>query len=219
MPRAQRPRSRTILVLVAVSSIKTSRAGLSKPCSRIQRRRARATSARCCSAAYRLFFEADIVAKEEAPHGAATTGIPAAFLATTTSSNVKSGRAAIRFKNHFARFSNRDTLPPLGFAAALPVSHQRRSQLMTELGLTSKCSATSRREAPDLTSSIARSRKSSEYGLGIEFSPATQNAVGRIAHCSHVVNPLRFDHTGIRSSVPFRGRGRGHAYSGTVGCV
>ena len=74
MPRAQRPRSRTILVLVAVSSIKTSRAGSSKPCSRIQRRRARATSARCCSAAYRLFFEADIVAKEEATHGAATTG-------------------------------------------------------------------------------------------------------------------------------------------------
>jgi hypothetical protein len=90
-------------------------------------------------------------------------------LATTTSSNVKSGRAAIKFKNHFAYFSNRDTLPPLGFAAALPVLRQRRSQLMTELGLTSKCSATSRREAPDLTSSITRSRKSSEYGLGIEF--------------------------------------------------
>src|ERR1700730_8430557 len=74
MPRAQRPRSRTILVLVAVSSIKTSRAGSSQPCSRIQRRRARATSARCCSAAYRLFFEADIVAKKEATHGTATTG-------------------------------------------------------------------------------------------------------------------------------------------------
>ena len=74
MPRAQRPRSRTILVLVAVSSIKTSRAGSSKPCSRIQRRRARATSARCCSAAYRLFFEADIVAKKEATDGAAATG-------------------------------------------------------------------------------------------------------------------------------------------------
>ena len=69
-----RSRSRTILVLVAVSSIKTSRAGSSKPCSRIQRRRARATSARCCSAAYRLFFEADIVAKKETTHRAATTG-------------------------------------------------------------------------------------------------------------------------------------------------
>ena len=92
------------------------------------------------------------------------------------------------------------TLPPLGFAAALPVSRQRRTQLITELGLTSKCSATSRREAPDLTSSIARSRKSPEYGLGIEFPPANQTAVGRIVHCSDVGNPLRFDHTGIRSS-------------------
>src|SRR5215475_2943588 len=73
-PRAQRPRSLTILVVVAVSSIKTSRARSSKPCSRIQRRRARATSARCCSAAYRLFFKADIVTKEEAPNGAATAG-------------------------------------------------------------------------------------------------------------------------------------------------
>jgi hypothetical protein len=121
-------------------------------------------------------------------------------LATTTSSNVISGCAAISFKNHFAYLSNRDTLPPLGFAAALPVSRQRRTQLITELGLTSKCSATSRREAPDLTSSIARSRKSPEYGFGIEFSPANQTAVGRIVHCSTVGNPLRFDHTGIRSN-------------------
>jgi hypothetical protein len=120
-------------------------------------------------------------------------------LATTTSSNVKSGCAAIRFKNHFAYLSNRDTLPPLGFAVAFPVSRQRRTQLITELGLTSKCSATSRREAPDLTSSIARSRKSPEYGLGIEFPPANQTAGGRIAHCSAIVNPFRFDHTGIRS--------------------
>jgi hypothetical protein len=72
--------------------------------------------------------------------------------------------------------------------------------LITELALTSKCSATSRREAPDLTSSIARSRKSPEYGLGIEFPPANQIAVGRIVHCSDVGNPLRFDYTGIRSN-------------------
>ena len=55
-PRGQRPLSRTILVLAAVSSTKTSRAGSNMPCSRIQRRRARATSARSCSAARRLFF-------------------------------------------------------------------------------------------------------------------------------------------------------------------
>ena len=40
MPRGQRPRSRTMLVEVAVSSMNTSRAGSNMPCSRIQRRRA-----------------------------------------------------------------------------------------------------------------------------------------------------------------------------------
>ena len=39
-PRGQRPRSRTMLVEVAVSSRNTSRAGSNMPCSRIQRRRA-----------------------------------------------------------------------------------------------------------------------------------------------------------------------------------
>src|SRR5271169_118182 len=73
-PRRQRPLSRTMFVLVAVSSINTSRAGSSMPCSRIQRRRARATSARFCSAACRLFFKADILSPEETPGGASAAG-------------------------------------------------------------------------------------------------------------------------------------------------
>src|ERR1700730_6635522 len=64
-PRGARPLSRTMLVLTAVSSINTSRAGSSMPCSRIQRRRARATSARCRSAACRLFFKGGIVPHEK----------------------------------------------------------------------------------------------------------------------------------------------------------
>src|SRR5208283_3582950 len=76
MPREQRPRSRTMAVLVEVSSINTSRAGSNMPCSRIQSRRARTTSARCCSAAHRLFFEADIMPLEEPPHRAAAAGDP-----------------------------------------------------------------------------------------------------------------------------------------------
>ena len=54
-----------------VSSMKTSRAGSNRPCSRIQCRRARATSARCCSAARRLFFEADVVTVQKTPERAA----------------------------------------------------------------------------------------------------------------------------------------------------
>src|SRR6201981_1272910 len=71
-PRGQRPLSRTILVLAAVSSTKTSRAGSNRPCSRIQRRRACATSARSCSAARRLFFERDVVPLEKPPDRRAT---------------------------------------------------------------------------------------------------------------------------------------------------
>ena len=56
-----------MFVLTAVSSINTSRAGSSIPCSRIHRRRARATSARCRSAACRAFFESDVVSIEKTP--------------------------------------------------------------------------------------------------------------------------------------------------------
>src|ERR1700676_4696489 len=64
-PRGFQPLGRTMLVLTAVSSINTRRAGSSKPCSRTQRRRARATSARLRSAACRLFFDGDAVRSEE----------------------------------------------------------------------------------------------------------------------------------------------------------
>jgi hypothetical protein len=78
-PRGQRPLSRTILVLAAVSSMNTKRVESSMPCSRLQRRRARATSARSCSAARRLFFERDLVSSEKPPErGAATRDPPLA---------------------------------------------------------------------------------------------------------------------------------------------
>src|SRR4029077_6995170 len=75
-PRGARPLSRTMLVLTAVSSINTSRARSSMPCSRIQRRRARATSARCRSAACRLFFERDGVSIEKPPERTAAGANP-----------------------------------------------------------------------------------------------------------------------------------------------
>src|SRR6516162_4066550 len=75
-PFGARPLSRTRFVLTAVSSINTSRAGSRKPCSRIQRRRARATSARCRSAACRVFFKGDVVAIEKTPERAAAGSNP-----------------------------------------------------------------------------------------------------------------------------------------------
>ena len=54
----------------------TSRAGSNRPCSRIHRRRARTTSARLCSSAYRVFFEADVVSFVEPPHCGPTADDP-----------------------------------------------------------------------------------------------------------------------------------------------
>src|SRR5436309_5637857 len=76
IPRGARPLSRTMLVVTAVSSRNTSLAGSSRPCSRIQRRRARATSARCPSAACRAFFNGDVVAVEKTPERAAAGSNP-----------------------------------------------------------------------------------------------------------------------------------------------
>ena len=67
----KRVERRMLELLTAVSSINTSRAGSSIPCSRIQRRRARATSARCRSAACSTFFERDVVSVEKTPERAA----------------------------------------------------------------------------------------------------------------------------------------------------
>jgi len=77
-PDAARSRalSRVKFVLTAASSRNTSRAGSSKPCSRIQRRRARATSARWRSAACRLFFERDAMPIKKPPKRAAAGANP-----------------------------------------------------------------------------------------------------------------------------------------------
>ena|ERR1035438_6314627 len=64
-PRAQRPRCRTILVLVPVSSMKTSLLASRPGCSAFHVCRASATSGRSCSAACSVFFEADPVPFEE----------------------------------------------------------------------------------------------------------------------------------------------------------
>src|SRR5665811_155585 len=59
-----------MVVFTDVSSMKTRLDVSSRPCCRIQCRRARATSGRCCSAARRLFFEADAVALQKTPERA-----------------------------------------------------------------------------------------------------------------------------------------------------
>ena len=113
-------------------------------------------------------------------------------IAATASSNVRSGCSTISANNQPAYFSNGETLPPLGFAAELPSSRQRRSQLITVLGLTSKSPATSCREAPPSTIAIARPRRSSEYGLGITLSFQKESrAPDSLIHTHLGIPPIR----------------------------
>src|SRR6516165_9768680 len=64
-PRGQRPLSRTMFVLVAVSSINTSRAGSSKPCSRIQTSAGASDIGSLLLLRVQTFFKADIVSIKE----------------------------------------------------------------------------------------------------------------------------------------------------------
>jgi hypothetical protein len=168
-PRGQRPRSRTMLVEVAVSSRNTSRAGSNMPCSRIQRRRARATSARSCSAA--LFFEADLVALKEAPLRAATAGDP--LRASPRRFHQASGPLA----EQSAQTKRPRALP---VARCCPRSAWEQSSpspadaasICCRLGVTSNQSAASRREAPDSTAPTTRSRNSKEHDFGMD-SPSS----------------------------------------------
>jgi hypothetical protein len=121
-------------------------------------------------------------------------------MAARISSRVKSGCLAIRAKIQSECSSNGETLPPLRFGAALPVSLQRWHHRITELTPTLKISAISRRDAPLSTASTARSRKSVEYGLGIDLAPQA-NQFPQIRLGDSGWESLRFNADGKCSSV------------------
>jgi len=89
---------------------------------------------------------------------------------------------------------------PLGFALALPVSRQRCNHFTAELALRLKLSAASRRDAPASTASITRSRKSSEYGLGIGLAPQTPNQCLQTRSPKDIWESPRFDPAGTCSN-------------------
>ena len=87
------------------------------------------------------------------------------------SSRVKSGCLAMRAKIQSECSSNGETLPPLRFGAALPVSLQRWHHRITELTPTLKDLG----YLPPRRSAFNRFNrtltKSVEYGLGIDLAP------------------------------------------------
>ena len=96
-------------------------------------------------------------------------------IAATISSSVKSDCWEIKANSQSACSSNGEILPPVGLAAILPVSSQRCSHFTAELALTSKQPAASRRDAPAITASSRRNRKSREQGFGIDLPPKIES--------------------------------------------
>src|SRR6202051_465929 len=116
-PFGARPLSRAKFVLTAVSSINTNRAGSSIPCSRIQRRRARATSARCRSAACRLFIKGDSVAIEKTPERATACSNPSLAQLRDGLHQSQVWLLGNPIKYHLRTLFQRRNTPPRGFGA------------------------------------------------------------------------------------------------------
>ena len=121
-------------------------------------------------------------------------------IAATASSNVRSGCSAISANNQLACSSKGETLPPLGFAAELPSSRQRRSQLITVLGLTSKSPATSCREAPPSTS-LSLDPAGRPNTAWASQNPSEENQERQTRSSTHLWESPRFDPAGICSRV------------------
>ena len=169
MPRGQRPRSRTMAVLVEVSSMNTRRAGSNMPCSRIQRRRAlghvRAFLLRPPAGFFLklIYYQARRNAKPRCGYRRSVAcasqqrSHPASNPVVRQSAPAKRPRAPPA-----ARCCLRSAWPQ-----CFPFRFKRCIHLIAELTLTSTHSAASRRDAPASTSRSTRIRKSSEQGLGI----------------------------------------------------
>src|SRR5215470_99749 len=121
-PQRLQPFRRTILVVIAVSSIKTRRAVSSQPCSRIQRRRARATSARLRSSARRLFLNVTPWRAKKRDSALRLAEIRRLRSIETSSFNVRSRCSPIRSRICCEYFSNGDAPPPRGIGSNVPSS-------------------------------------------------------------------------------------------------
>ena len=195
-PRGQRPRKRTILVFVQVSSMNTSRAGSNMPCRRIQRRRSRATSVRFCSAAYRLFFKADVVPFIEPPDRCATSCDASSRHSRNNliQRHIRplDGQSEEKLGMFIKRRGAATARPGFNTSARHPTLHPDHHNAGTDpvkLGrLAPRC--------PPSTVSITRIRNSCEYGFGIG-PPEIEINADRLAHRLAFGNP-QFNPTGNR---------------------
>ncbi len=178
-----------MLVEVEVSSMNTSRAGSNIPCSRIQRRRARATSGRSCSAARRLFFEADAMAGEQPPDCTAAAGDPS--LAHRNDDLIQRQIRLLgnqRQQKVRVLLQRRDAPPGrLGRYTSrfVPALHPFDSRADAHLEAFGRLAARRTR----FNRSSTRSRKSKEHGFGIDRPPKIESIPQELAHPKTLGNP------------------------------
>src|SRR5262249_23540657 len=149
--------------------MKTRREGSSSGCVSSHADRAAATSRRSCSC-QRLFLSVIWLAfrKRQIEPIAALTPRSSCSLACIAC-KVRSFCAATRASSQAAFSSLIRVLvaPPIGLAAAVPVSSQRRRQFTTVDTLTAKRRAAARQLAPEETAAITLVRKSREKAKAI----------------------------------------------------
>jgi hypothetical protein len=108
--------------------------------------------------------------------------MPSLRKAAWISFKIASGRSRTTANIRSVCCSNGDVLPPLDFAAELPVSRSRCIHLTAVLIATLKTSAASLRDIPAVTAAVNRSRKSLEYALGIAQPSSDRINADRFAH-------------------------------------
>ena len=176
----------------------TNRAGSNMPCSRIQRRRARATSARFCSAAYRVFFEADIVPPEEAPHRAAAAGNPS--LAHRRDDLIQrqirllGNQSQQPVRMFFQRRNTPPSWPGRDTSSSFPALQPFHCRTGTDISNQPLRVVT----LPLSPHQAGRIRKSREQGFGIDLPPKIDSMPRDSAHSSKIENP-RFNSAEICS--------------------
>ena len=143
-----------MLVVMAFSSMNTRRVVSSQPCSRIQRRRARATLARLRSAARRLFLKVMPWRAKKRESALRLPGIRRLCSTETIPFNVRFRCPRTRARICCEYFSKGEVLPPRGIGSQTPSSRKRCIQRIAELALTWNGSAASRRDPPVSTSEL-----------------------------------------------------------------
>jgi hypothetical protein len=124
-----------MLVLVAISPMNTRRAGLNTPCSRIQHRRAHATSSRYCSVARRRFLKQVLCRSKNRETALRLPEIRCLCSAATISSSDRSGCSST-------------SSTPLKVSCSPHAALAELSRPRASASCRSKCSVALRRDAP-----------------------------------------------------------------------